>query len=81
MIDQTVYRAYITDALKSISENTTRYAVPGVGIVEHGLTMPKRWVDLQMLHMRGGNAKPEKDDRSAHEIAEAMWSRIRGDST
>ena len=77
MIDKAVYLAYITDALKSISENTTRFAVPGVGIIEHGLKMPKRWVDLQM---RGSNAKPEKDNRSAHEIAETMWSRIRGDS-
>lgn len=77
MIDQTVYRAYITDALKSISENTTRYAVPGIGMIEHGLTMPKRWFDLQM---RRGNAEPEKDNRSAREIAETMWSRIRGDS-
>ena len=72
------YKAYVTDALKAIAENGTRYVVPGVGLVEQGMAMSRRWLDLL-------EGKPEEKDvleyvteESCVEFATSMWDRIRG---
>lgn len=63
------YRIYVTDALKSIAENT-KFHVASQGMVEHGFSMSARWVD----GIFGSNEEPE-DDRPCEEIAADIWKR------
>lgn len=74
-IDELVFRAYVTDAIKAIATNTMRHAVPGVGMVEDGVSMRNRWIELQ--HPEPAKEKPE-DTRSCEEITADMWTRIKG---
>ena len=56
------YKVYVTDALKTLTENTMRRLIPGVGTVEYGAYMQNRWY-----------AKEEpQDERSGDEIAEEI---------
>ena len=68
------YRAYITDALMAIAENTTHIQGHD-GVVEYGKTITKRW--LEMLEPPKEDDTPE-DNRPSEEIARDMWERIRG---
>lgn len=70
--------AYVTDALKAIVENTSRAAVPGVGMVDVGVRLKERWYDIALEQKK--EKKPVEDDRPCAEIAADMWSRIRGHS-
>lgn len=54
------YRAYVTDALKALTENTTHRLIPGVGEVSYGSYMPTRWLE---------EAQEHEDKRSGDEIA------------
>lgn len=56
------YRAYVTDTLRIITENTARSAVGGTYIT-------KRWIEIEMH----GN---EADERSGDEIAADVIKRI-----
>ena len=56
---------YVTDALKIMTENTSRYIVPGVGDVEYGSHLRSRWIELQTSKK---NYQPEKE-KSGDEIA------------
>ena len=72
-----LYRIYITDALKAITENTARFVVQGVGEIMAGVQLSTRWVEL--------NVEPEEtpepeDDRPATEIAADIWARMRGET-
>ena len=62
-----VYRAYISDALKCIAENTMHFA--------GGSSMTKRWVDV----VETKEPEPE-DPRPCKEIAADIFKRIRGEN-
>lgn len=66
---------YITDSLKTIVENTSKAPIPGVGIVDFGAVLTKRWADL--LHPQK-EEKTEEDPRSCREITADIFKRIRG---
>lgn len=58
------YQAYITDALKALTENTTHRLIPGVGAVDYGAYMPLRWY---------GNEQTEPErEKTGDEIAEEI---------
>ena len=67
-----LYRAYVTDALKIIAENTTHYQ-GAEEMFDYGSTLNARWIDV---------LEPQKeeptDDRSCEEIVDDIWERIRG---
>lgn len=60
------YRAYVTDALKALTENTTHRLIPGVGEVSYGSYMTARWLQ---------EAQKPEDTRSGDEIAEEIIRR------
>lgn len=66
---------YVTDALKLIAENAQKAAVPGVGVIDTGATLTKRWIEL--VHPKPQQEEPE-DTRSCREITDDIWARIRG---
>lgn len=59
------YKAYVTDSLKAIAENTMRRLIPGIGAVEYGSYIPKRWY----------NQEEPQDERTGDEIAEDIIRR------
>lgn len=60
------YRAYVTDSLKALTENTTHRLIPGIGEVSYGSYMPKRWYNKED-HV--------EDKRTGDEIAEDIIRR------
>ena len=64
------FRAYITDAVKVVTENTSRYIVPGVGAVEHGSKMSGRWY---IPH--GSEPEPEEPEPDGDEIVLQVMQR------
>lgn len=66
------YKAYVTDALMAIAENTTHLVGAG-GVVDYGRTLNSRWIDRL-------TPQPEvkEDNRPSIEIASDIWNRIRG---
>ena len=68
--EERLYRIYVTDSLKAISENTTHFL--GMNdIVEYGSFISVRWIDL---------LEPQEiveDDRSCEEIVHDIWNSIR----
>lgn len=60
------YRAYVTDALKALTENTTHRLIPGIGEVSYGSYMPTRWLK---------ETQAPEDKRSGDEIAEEIIRR------
>lgn len=73
--DELRYRAYITDALMIIAENTTHF-VGAKEMFDYGKSLNSRWVDL----VKPQKKKPEEpkiDNRSAAEIAQDIWKRMR----
>ena len=75
-----LYRAYITDTLKAIADNTMQFIVPNVGAVEYGTKIQTRWIELERtIPTREPEKEKVEDTRSCSEIANDMWTRIRGD--
>ena len=66
-LEETRYRAYITDALQALTWNTTHRLIYGVGEVEHGMCIDQRWYD--------GTPKKEEPEMSADEIALGVIAR------
>lgn len=75
--DERLYRTYITDALKLIAENSQKAAVPGVGVIDVGSVLTKRWAEL--IDAQKEEKKKPEDNRPAAEIAHDIWKRIRGE--
>lgn len=63
---------YVSDALKSIAENTTHFLGMD-GIVDYGASLTMRWVDVLEPQ-----EEAEVDDRSCEEIVHGIWERING---
>lgn len=59
----------------AIAENSTHIFV-GNDIVDHGRTMQARWIDI--IDSQAPKQEEPEDTRSATEIAQAMWEKIRG---
>lgn len=60
-VHEEMYRAYVTDCLQAICNNTSNYVVPGVDeVITVGSVINKRWYDIM-------NPPPE-DTRSGEEI-------------
>lgn len=60
------YRAYITDALRILTENSTHYLIPGVGNVDYGMYLKDRWIEPSKAHA---------DNRTGDEIAADIINR------
>lgn len=69
------FEIYVTDALMAIADNTTHLLTMN-GVVDYGRTIKTRWVD--MLEPPPEEPKEPEDNRSSEEIANDIWSRIRG---
>ena len=67
--EQKLFKAYVTDALMAIAENTAH-------LTKEGKYFKTRWFEL----MTPSKAQEEQeiDDRSSEEIASDIWGRIRG---
>ena len=79
---ETLFRMYVTDALKVIAENTSHFLIRGVGAVDYGVTMSKRWVEMELPQpeeKKPTRPNAEDDPRPCWEIATEMWTRIRGE--
>lgn len=57
------YKAYVTDALKALTENTMRRLIPGVGEVAYGSYIPKRWYNQE---------EEAQEEKTGDEIAEEI---------
>lgn len=64
----------MTDALKVISENTAKSILS-----ESGTIIARRWVDIAFGTDSDSESKAE-DPRSCKEIAQDIFSRIRGEN-
>lgn len=71
------YQVYVTDALMAIANNTT-HLLGANGVVDYGMSLKERWIDLEKSNEKS-QEEPEEDDRPADEIASDIWSRIRGE--
>jgi len=54
-----------------------QFAVPGVGLVEQGSKMGARWIDTVDQKTQASEAE-EEDTRTAREITDGIWARMRG---
>lgn len=70
--EEKLYRVYVTDALKTITENTTHY-VGAEDMFDYGASINVRWVELIEPQQ-----EEETDDRSCEEIVHDIWERIKG---
>lgn len=74
-----LFRAYVTDALMVISENTTHY-VGASDMFDYGRSLNSRWLDLAEPDKKDQKKEPEKlkeDTRTAEEFAKDIWNRMR----
>ena len=69
-----LYRVYVTDALKTIAENTTHH-VGAEEMFDYGASINVRWIELLEPQQ-----EEETDDRSCEEIVHDIWERIKGTS-
>ena len=67
------YKAYVTDALMAIADNTT-HLVGAQGVVDYGRTIKQRWTEL----LNPPPPPEPEDDRPSEEIAADIFKRIRG---
>ena len=67
-----LYRVYVTDCLKAISENTT-HLVGANGVVDYGSKMNARWYDLA-FPLKEVEEEKQEDTRTCEEIVDAVWS-------
>lgn len=70
--EEKLYRVYITDCLKAISENGT-HLVGMNGVVDYGSKMQARWYDLAFPE-KEIEQKEQEDTRSCEEIVDSVWS-------
>lgn len=80
--DRDQYRAYVTDALKIIADNTRNHVVygkRGADVAEIGGTMKSLWSELARP-ARGRKPEPEpvEDTRTVEEIVDHIWGAIEG---
>ena len=76
--EELAYRVYITDALQAIAENTTHF-VGAKEMFDYGTSLKKRWAEMVEEARGDKKSKKKKDDtRSAQEIAQDMWAKIKG---
>lgn len=74
-----IYRAYISDTLKIISENTRFHLVytkDGAEFVEVGGKPEKHW--LELANPQESEPEPEEDTRTFTEIIDQVWGAIEG---
>lgn len=74
-----VYRAYVTDTLNAIAENTRYHLVytkDGAEFVEVGVKMEKRW--LELTRPQESEPEPEEDNRTVEEVLDQIWDAIEG---
>ena len=70
--EERLYRVYVTDALKSLTENTTHYV--GVNeMIDYGASLSMRWIDVLEPQVE----EESTDDRPCTEIVHSIWERIR----
>lgn len=77
--EEKAYRAYITDALMIIAENTTHY-VGKSDMFDYGKSLKTRWVELMDYVKKPAEEEPqdlEDDIRSAEEFAADIWQRMK----
>lgn len=67
-----LYRVYVTDCLKAISENTT-HLVGANGVVDYGSKMNARWYDLA-FPLKEVEEEKQEDTRTCEEIVDSVWS-------
>lgn len=60
------YKAYLTDALRILTENSTHYLIPGIGNVDYGIYLKDRWIEPN---------KQAEDNRTGDEIAADIINR------
>lgn len=66
--DRDQYRAYVTDALMTIADNTHNHVIytkSGADVAEIGGKLTKSWAEIY----RHAKAKPAEDKRTGDEIA------------
>lgn len=81
--EEKAYRAYVTDALMIIAENTTHY-VGKSDMFDYGKSLKSRWVEL-MDSAKSKKESPDEDEtqdieddtRSAEEFAADIWNRMK----
>ena len=66
------FRAYVTDALEIIGENTTNH-ISMNGMVEAGRKLTVRWIEL--INNTQGSEEKVEDTRTCDEIVDDIWSR------
>lgn len=77
-VEEKSYRAYITDTLMMIAENTTHF-MGRTEMLDYGKYINKRWVELMGYVGEEQDKTPiEEDTRTAKEFADDIWKRIRG---
>ena len=67
-----LYRVYVTDCLKAISENGT-HLVGANGVVDYGSKMNARWYDLA-FPLKEVEEEKQEDTRTCEEIVDSVWS-------
>lgn len=70
------FKIYVTDALRAIADNTT-HLLSVKGVVDYGITIQSRWIDL-LKQPHNTEVKEPEDTRTADEIATEIWNNIRG---
>lgn len=70
------YRAYITEALRILTENSSNYLVPGVGEVKFGSYMKATWIQLAKESEEASRKPQEDDTRTGDEIAADVITRL-----
>ncbi len=68
--EEILYRAYVTECLRILTENTMHRLIQGVGEIDYGSYMKQSWYDL-----KAKQSKEREDTRSVDEIASDLMSR------
>lgn len=72
-IEEARYKAYVTDALMIIAENTTHY-MGASDMFDYGKTLRSRWIEL----MSEPKEEPkEEDTRTPEELAADIWQKMK----
>ena len=79
--DRDQYRAYVTDALMAIADNTHNHVVytkSGAEVAEIGGKLTKSWAEIRRPAKAEPDAKPVEDNRTVEEIIDHIWGSIEG---
>ena len=74
-LEEIQFKAYVTDALMIIAENTTHF-VGAQEMFDYGKTLKTRWVEL-MEYVKPPEDELEKDTRTAEEFAADVWRNMK----